>query len=152
MGQSDPLKKYQHNLSLFVCLFAGIHRTLKIAARTLSDVVTRDRLCGRRTRRNSRSVSEVQSRACMLVCLDSIHTLEIIARILREVVNRERLCGTNALLSVASARLAAWGPLKKYQHNLTLFGCWILRWRCLVRLFDEIHHTLEIGARILSPV
>ena len=46
-----------------VRLFAGMHRTLKIAARTLSNVVNRDRLCGRRTRRNSRGVSEVQSRA-----------------------------------------------------------------------------------------
>ena len=38
----------------------------------------------------------LEANACMLVCLDSVHTLEIIARILSEVVNRERSCGTNA--------------------------------------------------------
>jgi len=50
--------------SLFACSL-GFRRTLKIAARTLSDVVTRARLCGRHTRRSSRGVSEVQSRAVM---------------------------------------------------------------------------------------
>ena len=61
----------------------------KCAAHTLSDMVTRDRF------------------VCSLVRWDFVYTLEIIARTLSEVVNRERLCVTNALLSVASARLAA---------------------------------------------
>jgi len=49
-------------IPLFACSL-GFRRTLKIAARTLSDVVTRVRLCGHHTRRGSRGVSEVQSRA-----------------------------------------------------------------------------------------
>ena len=47
----------------FACSL-GFRRTLKIAARTLSDVVTRVRLCCHHTRRGLRGVSEVQSRWC----------------------------------------------------------------------------------------
>ena len=71
-------REVKTSIWLFVCmshLFAyslGFCRTLKITARTLSDVVTRVRLCGRYTRRSSRGVSEVQSGVVMRkrgVCL-----------------------------------------------------------------------------------
>ena len=42
---------------------------LKIVARTLSDVINRDRLGGRHSRRSSRGVSEVQSRAFHMIFL-----------------------------------------------------------------------------------
>ena len=78
--------------------------------------------------------------ACMLVCLDFIHTLEIIARMLSEVVNRERLCDTSVIWWVASAIFGGSNPLQKYRHN-RLFACSL-----------EFHRTLKIIARTLSEV
>ena len=57
-------KEYREIVSLYAYML-GFRRTLKIAARTLSDVVTRARLCGHHTRRRSRGVSEVQSHGVM---------------------------------------------------------------------------------------
>ena len=117
------------------CLFAcslEFHRTLKINARTLSDVVTRVRLCGHHTHRGLCCEVHVYGAvmwrgdiaACMLVCWDFIYTLEIITRTLREVVNRERLCSTNSFY---------FGCFRNLRGLVCLFVCWYKTRKSILR-------------------